>query len=103
MKANGRRVVIDGGFCRAYQSQTGIAGYTMFFSSKRLRIVEYEPYNTLDSCFANNDIYTRDVMVKTLPQRMLVGDTDTGMALKERIADLEALLDAYRTGLVKES
>ncbi|MDO4567320.1 MAG: fructose-1,6-bisphosphatase [Clostridia bacterium] len=103
MKANGRRVVIDGGFCRAYQSQTGIAGYTMFFSSKRLRIVEYEPYSVIEPGLSDNDIFTRDVMVKTLPTRMLVGDTDTGRELKERIADLMELLDAYRTGIVKES
>ena len=103
-KANGRRVVIDGGFCRAYQSQTGIAGYTMFFTSKRMRIVAHEPFGTTDtSVFFENDIQSKDVIVKSLPQRLLVGDTDTGAVLKERIDDLKALLDAYRKGVIKEA
>lgn len=103
-KANGRRVVIDGGFCRAYQSQTGIAGYTMFFTSKRMRIVAHEPFGTTDtSVFFENDIQSKDVIVKSLPQRLLVGDTDTGAVLKERIDDLKALLEAYRKGVIKEA
>ena len=101
-KANGRRVVIDGGFCKAYQSQTGIAGYTMFFNSQRIRIVEHQPYNG-ELHFIDSDIQSQDVHVKVLPNRLLVGDTDTGRELKERIADLKGLLEAYRRGIIKEA
>ena len=102
-KANGRRVVIDGGFCRAYQPQTGIAGYTMFFTSQRIRIVAHEAYGTNDRHFLDNDIRTHGTVVRNLPERLLVGDTDIGAGLKERIDDLKALLDAYRMGIVKEA
>ncbi|MBQ3551962.1 MAG: fructose-1,6-bisphosphatase [Clostridia bacterium] len=102
VKANGRRVVIDGGFCRAYQSQTGIAGYTMFFSSRRLRVVEHEQLPSNNFRFTEMDMATRDVAVKNLPERMLVGDTDNGAVIKERIEDLICLLKAYKYGLINE-
>ncbi len=100
-KANGRLVVIDGGFCRAYQKQTGIAGYTMFFNSYGLRLAAHEPFTTLEDAINNEtDISSHIFLVENLSQRVLVGDMDNGEDIKNQINELEQLLNAYREGLI---
>lgn len=98
-KGNGRLIVIDGGFCRAYQKVTGIAGYTMFFSSHGIRVVAHEPFDGRES---GHDINSTTVIFKNLPKRMYIGDTDTGREINERINELKTLLRAYRLGIVSE-
>lgn len=101
-KAGGRLVVIDGGFCRAYQKQTGIAGYTMFFSSHGMRIASHEPFaGKEDAIRRGTDITSHSFIVENLPQRLLVGDTDTGDQIRTRIDELQQLLRAYRSGRIK--
>ena len=95
--------MIDGGFCRAYQKQTGIAGYTMFFSSHGMRIASHEPFaGKEDAIRRGTDITSHTFIVENLPQRLLVADTDTGDELRSQINDLQELLAAYRSGRVKQ-
>ena len=100
IKANGKIIVIDGGFSRAYQSTTGIAGYTLIYNSYGLILVSHDPFeSTQKAVEEEKDIHsTRRVIEKEL-ERKRVGDTDNGAELKENIKDLQMLLNAYRTGL----
>ncbi|MBQ7091381.1 MAG: fructose-bisphosphatase class III, partial [Clostridia bacterium] len=101
-KAGGRLVVIDGGFCKAYQKQTGIAGYTMFFSSHGMRIASHEPFTTRnDAIYSKKDITSHSFIVENLPRRLLIADTDLGEELAQRISDLKELLAAYREGKIR--
>lgn len=101
-KAGGRLVVIDGGFCEAYQKQTGIAGYTMFFSSRGMRIASHEPFAGKDDAInRGTDITSHTFIVENLPERLLIADTDIGDEFLNRIGDLTALLTAYRAGLIQ--
>jgi len=101
-KAGGRLVVIDGGFCKAYQKQTGIAGYTMFFSSHGMRIASHEPFTTRhDAIHSGKDITSHSFIVENLPKRLLISDTDAGDELKLRIDELKELLNAYRDGRIR--
>lgn len=103
MKCGGKVLVIDGGFSKAYQTQTGIAGYTLIFNSYGLILVAHEPFNTTEEAIAEeSDIHSDPVMVERRPERLVVGDTDIGRQLKERIEELNQLLDAYRSGLIIE-
>ena len=101
-KGGGRLVVIDGGFCKAYHKQTGIAGYTMFFSSHGMRIAAHEPFTTREEAIhGKKDITSHSFIVENLPRRLMISDTDAGEGIKRRIDDLNALLDAYRSGTIK--
>ena len=102
VKARGRYVRIDGGFCRAYHNHTGIAGYTLIYSSRGLRLVSHTPFEGKEAAVRENrDIPPADdVIFEMMPQRMLVRDTDYGKRILERMEDLRALLDAYRQGAV---
>ena len=103
VKCDGKVIVIDGGFCKAYQKVTGIAGYTLIYNSYGLILSAHEPFTSADSAVAEEkDIVSNRVAVHYTSQRRLVGDTDTGKQLKERIAELMLLLDAYRKGIIKE-
>ena len=103
IKANGKMMVIDGGFSRAYHSETGIAGYTLVYSSYGLSLTAHEPFTSAeDAVETERDIVSNRVAVRYNPRRALVGDTDNGKALKERIQELKQLLDAYRKGVIKE-
>lgn len=102
-RANGRLIVIDGGFCKAYQKTTGIAGYTMFFDSHGLRISAHEPFDMSKvTDILNTDIRSRRVIVDNAPNRILVRETDIGRELTERIDVLKMLLEAYQNGDLKE-
>lgn len=104
VKCGGKVLVIDGGFSKAYQSKTGIAGYTLIYNSYGMMLVAHEPFSSTEEAIANEtDIHSDRIMVKMAPRRMLVGDTDTGAALRERIGELKQLLEAYRSGLIIET
>lgn len=102
-KADGRLIVIDGGFCRAYQKKTGIAGYTMFFSSHGIRIASHEPFTSrAEAISGNTDIRSHSLIIENLPERLMVNDTDDGARITQRIEELEALLHAYREGSLRQ-
>ena len=101
LKAHGRLIVIDGGFCKAYQKTTGIAGYTLIFNSHGMRLKSHQPFSGMEAALEENmDIDSESQQVVTFPKRVMVADTDTGERLKEQIADLEDLLTAYRVGWI---
>ena len=102
LKGHGRLVVIDGGFCRAYQSQTGIAGYTMFFNSLGMRLAAHEPFTSIEDAVKNGrDITSHTFNVDELSHRVMVADIDTGEEIQSRIDDLMKLLEAFRDGIIK--
>lgn len=104
VKANGRLIVIDGGFCRAYQPVTGIAGYTLVYNSHGIRIISHEPFDGARSAIrANKDILSTSVVFETMENRIKVGETDEGQEIKENIQGLKLLLWAYRNGILKEN
>ncbi len=103
VKCGGKVLVIDGGFSRAYQKETGIAGYTLIYNSFGLLLSAHEPFKTAEAAVQEEaDIISKKVAVKLTQRRKLVGDTDTGIVLKERIEELKQLLQAYRDGIIIE-
>lgn len=103
IKCNGKLLVIDGGFSKAYQKETGIAGYTLIYNSYGLILAAHDPFESTEAAIENeSDIHSDSKMVKWVPERKCVGDTDIGRELKEKIKDLEKLLDAYYTGTIAE-
>lgn len=103
VKAGGRLVVIDGGFCQAYHSTTGIAGYTLIADPEGMRIKAHRPFGSIaDVLDLNADIVSDDDRFQRNPRPFFIGDTDTGADIRGQIADLRALLDAYRTGEIPE-
>lgn len=102
IKANGKLLVIDGGLSRAYQAQTGIAGYTLLFNSHGLLLSAHDSFESIESAIAEEkDIYSTLDVIDLAPKRQLVEDTDSGKALRIKIDALHALVDAYRRGLIK--
>ena len=103
IKGGGRLIIIDGGFCRAYQPTTGIAGYTLIYNSYGIRISSHEPFGGVENAIRNNkDILSTAVVFETMEDRIKISDTDVGIQIRENIGDLKLLLTAYRTGLIKE-
>ena len=103
IKANGRIFVIDGGMSKAYQSTTGIAGYTLIYNSERMALSCHDPFVTVSEAIRSEvDIHSTQQIVYTPARRKRVADTDVGKTLIERIADLEQLLAAYRSGTIKQ-
>ena len=103
IKANGKLMVIDGGFSQAYHKETGIAGYTLVYHSRGFQLVQHEPFtSTADAIQRGTDIVSTTQIVEMSAHRMLVADTDKGAELKQQIDDLEELLYAYRHGFLKE-
>ena len=103
IKCNGKVLVIDGGFSRAYQKETGIAGYTLIYNSYGLLLVAHEPFESKEAAVEKgSDIHSDYMVVKRVLDRRLVADTDIGRELKEQVEDLETLLAAYRSGQVIE-
>ena len=94
IKANGKMLVIDGGFSRPYHLETGIAGYTLVYHSRGFQLVQHEPFEL--------DIKSTTIVVELSSHRQMVKDTDKGADLQSQIKDLEKLLYAYRNGLIKE-
>ena len=103
IKANGKMMVIDGGFSRAYHSETGIAGYTLVYHSRGFQLVQHEPFTSMQKAIEEGqDIKSSTQIVELSSQRMMVKDTDKGRELVTQINDLKKLLLAYRMGLIKE-
>lgn len=103
IKANGKLLVIDGGFSKAYQPETGIAGYTLVYHSRALQLVQHEPFESRQKAIEEGlDIKSNTFLVEFNSQRMMVKDTDKGAILKDQVRDLKKLLAAYRCGLIKE-
>ena len=103
VKANGKLFVIDGGFCKAYQATTGIAGYTLIYNSHGLRLKSHRPFNGVARVLSNNeDMESDSVQVESFVRRRYIADTDSGAGLCRRIEALEALLAAYRSGDIQE-
>ncbi|MGN0976337.1 MAG: fructose-1,6-bisphosphatase [Gemmiger sp.] len=103
IKGGGRLLVIDGGFCRAYHEKTGIAGYTLVYSSHGMSLRTHQPFETAEKAVRENlDILSRVDVVDFRDRRVLVENTDEGREIREKIADLRRLIEAYRAGLLKE-
>ncbi len=103
IKANGKLMVIDGGFSEAYHKETGIAGYTLVYHSRGFQLVQHEPFTSArDAIEKCTDIKSTTQIVEMSAHRMLVADTDMGEELRSQIVDLKELLYAYRHGIIKE-
>ena len=97
IKAGGKLYIIDGGLSKAYQSKTGIAGYTLIYNSRHLALAEHKPFRPGEKSTPKVTI------VEKMKSRVMVGDTDLGVELREKISDLKELLAAYREGTIKET
>jgi len=103
MRANGKLFVIDGGFSKAYQPETGIAGYTLVYHSHGLELVQHEPFESAQKAIEEGqDIKSTNFVLEFNSQRRMVRDTDKGRTLRTYIGNLRMLLEAYRMGLVQE-
>lgn len=103
VRAEGLRLVIDGGFSKPYQKTTGIAGYTLIYNSHGIQLVEHESFVSIREALKNGtDIHSRVALEEFKNHRMLVRDTDQGQEIANQIEDLQKLLMAYRHGLIKE-
>lgn len=103
IKCNGKVLIIDGGFSKAYQSKTGIAGYTLIYNSYGMMLAAHKPFTSTEDAIHNEtDIHSERTTIYSAPRRLHVGDTDDGMRLKERISELKELLAAYRSGEIIE-
>ena len=103
IKCGGRLLVIDGGFSKAYQEKTGIAGYTLVVNSHGMLLVAHEPFESTESAILHeSDILSESVILETSSMRQKIADTDIGAELRESIHQLEDLLQAYRDGTIIE-
>lgn len=103
IKANGKMIVIDGGFSKPYHPQTGIAGYTLVYHSRGFQLVQHEPFESAAKAIAEGlDIKSTTIVVELSSHRQLVRDTDKGRDLQAQINDLQKLLFAFRSGIIKE-
>ena len=104
VKGGGRLVVIDGGFCRAYHEKTGIAGYTLVYSSRTMSLRTHQPFESTEKAVNENiDILSQKNILETENHRILVEETDEGEVLRERVYDLKQLVKAYQLGWLKET
>lgn len=103
IKCGGKVLIIDGGLSKAYQSKTGIAGYTLIYNSYGLRLVSHEPFESKEMAIAKeSDIHSETMVVERVFRRRSVADTDAGKEIEESIVDLSNLLSAYRDGTIRE-
>ncbi len=103
VKCNGKLLIIDGGFSKAYQPKTGIAGYTLIYNSYGLLLAAHQPFESVEKAVQNgSDIHSHMLLVQHVNLRRTVADTDVGKEIKESIVDLEKLLCAYREGTIVE-
>ncbi|MDO5448670.1 MAG: fructose-bisphosphatase class III, partial [Clostridia bacterium] len=103
VKGEGKLIDIDGGFCRAYQKTTGIAGYTLIYNSYTMRLSSHQPFTTREDAIENNvDILSTSSVFERLDNRTKVAETEKGRILKGQIAQLTKLLEAYKQGVLVE-
>lgn len=104
IKAGGKLIIIDGGICKAYRKTTGIAGYTLIFNSKKLRLVSHDAMDDINEIIENNkDVVPVSNVFEIQPERIKVGDTDIGKEIKEKLNGLETLLNAYNNGTIVQN
>lgn len=104
IKGGGKLLVIDGGFSKAYQPTSGIAGYTLIFTSRNMRIVSHQPFaGRLAAIRDNHDIANDSLVFEKMETRLKVAQTDEGKRIQVQVDDLKRLLEAYRTGAVAEN
>ena len=104
LKGGGRLIVIDGGFCRAYHEKTGIAGYTLTYSSRDMSLRTHQPFVSAEKAITENiDIVSRENILEQENRRVLVEDVDEGEILREKVHDLKQLVIAYQLGWIKEA
>ena len=103
IRANGKRFVIDGGFSKPYQEKTGIAGYTLIYNSHGIQLVEHDSFESREQAvLSGSDIHSRTLLQDFSGKRMRIKDTDKGKELLDQITWLEQLLEAYRSGKMRE-
>ncbi|MGN0427557.1 MAG: fructose-1,6-bisphosphatase [Agathobacter sp.] len=103
VKANGKVIIIDGGFSKTYRNRTGIAGYTLVFNSYGLTLTAHEPFESFETAIREEvDIVSKREAVEYMDKRILVGDTDSGKKMRERIEDIKLLIQAYQSGEIAE-
>ena len=103
VKCGGKLLIIDGGFSKAYQDKTGIAGYTLVVNSHGMRLVAHEPFESTEAAILHeSDIFSDSIIIETKSTRQKISDTDIGTELRESIHQLEELLQAYRDGIINE-
>lgn len=103
VKAEGKVIVIDGGFSKAYRRRTGIAGYTLIYNSYGLTLTAHEPFVSRETAIREEiDIVSKREAVEYMDKRILVGDTDEGTKMRERIKDIRRLIEAYQSGEIAE-
>lgn len=103
IRCGGKLLIIDGGFSRAYQDKTGIAGYTLVASSHGIRLVAHEPFESKEAAILKeSDIFSDTTEIEAAPNRIRVSQTDVGAEIRDNIAELERLLEAYRDGVLVE-
>ena len=104
IRANGKLLIIDGGFSRAYQSTTGIAGYTLTYNSYGMKLASHLKFTSKEAAIKDGtDMISSHIIVETKSKRMKVKDTDIGKSIQTQINDLKKLLKAYRIGLIKSN
>jgi fructose-1,6-bisphosphatase-3 len=104
VKANGRLLVIDGGFARAYHNETGIAGYTLVYNSYGLLLADHQPFESVQKAVEEErNIVSYTQILETNSTRIRVIDTDLGESIQREIIELQSLVAAYRSGLILES
>lgn len=104
VKCNGKLLIIDGGFSKAYQPKTGIAGYTLIYNSYGLVLAAHEPFESVEKAVRDgSDVISHSILVQHVVRRKTVADTDNGKIMKDNIRDLEELLEAYRAGTIIEN
>ena len=100
----GKMLIIDGGFSKAYQKTTGIAGYTLVYNAHGLKLISHEPFKSRADCVVHDtDILSKTEILESLPEPAKVADSDIGTELRRQIEGLKQLLAAYRSGAIKET
>lgn len=103
VKCDGKVIVIDGGFSKAYRRRTGIAGYTLIYNSYGLTLTAHEPFVSSEEAIRDEiDIVSKREAVEFMEKRILVGDTDSGVKMKEKIEELKLLIKVYQSGELAE-
>ena len=103
VRCGGKLLMIDGGMSRPYQRETGIAGYTLVYNSYGMRLVAHDPFRSAEEAVTTeNDIHSVTEVVQLSDRRLSIRDTDNGKRMEENVAELTALLEAYRAGTVRE-
>lgn len=103
IKCGGKLLIIDGGFSKAYQGKTGIAGYTLIYNSHGMLIAAHEPIESIEKAIADGtDIHSHIRLVANAVKRKTVRDTDNGKNIEATVEDLKKLLKAYRSGTIVE-